>query len=77
MAHRQGAAEHGPAGECDQKLLTNRQGLGVGRLRFLQPRGVEDQQVAQVVKSAGQDLRDSGRPVTSAARFFRMARASR
>ena len=43
-----------------RKLLTNRQGLGVGRLRFLQPCGVEEEQVAQVVVNPGQGLPELG-----------------
>ena len=60
MAARQGAAEYVPVGEVGGKLLTNRQGLGLGRLRFLQACGVEEEQVAQVAVQPGQGLPELG-----------------
>ena len=49
----------GRVGEFGGELLANRQGLGVGRLRFLQPPGVVEQ-VAQVVVGPGQGLPELG-----------------
>ena len=40
VAHRQGPADIASGGEVGGKLFSNRQGLGVGILRFLRPPGL-------------------------------------